>query len=116
MKQSRDPRFLPLAGEFSAEKFQVQYGFIADAHKAELDTLRQNLKRAKKLLSTSPQNLFIERDQEVKRLELAVKRAESMVNKDNKDTTERQALLKLTKEEREKRKQGKKRWWMKECK
>ena len=116
MKQSRDPRFLPLAGEFSAEKFQAQYGFIADAHKAELHTLRQNLKRAKKLLLTSPQNLFIERDQEVKRLELAVKRAESMVSKDHKDMTESQALLKLTREEREKRKQGKKRWWMKECK
>jgi len=112
--QSRDPRFLPLAGEFSAEKFRAQYEFLADAHKTELDTLQENLKHARKLLATSPRNLFHERDQEVKRLELAVKRAESMVNKDHKDMTERDTLLKLTREEKEKRKQGKKHWWLKE--
>jgi len=116
MQQPRDPRFLPLAGEFSAEKFRTQYDFLADAHKAELETLQENSKRARKLLATSPWNLFDERDQEVKRLELAVKRAESMVDKDRKDTTEREALLKLTREEKEKMKQGKGRWWLKECK
>lgn len=64
----------------------------------------------------SPQNSFDERDKEVKRLELAVKRAESMVNKDRQDMTEREALLKLTSEEKEKRNQGKQHWWLKECK
>ncbi|KAF8227442.1 DUF947-domain-containing protein [Tricholoma matsutake] len=112
--QSRDPRFLPLAGELSTENFRARYSFLADAHEAELDTLRENLKRARKLLATSPRDLFYERDQEVKRLELAVKRAESMVNKDSKDKTEREALLKLTREEKEKRKQGKRHWWLKE--
>lgn len=115
-EQSRDPRFLPLAGELSTENFRARYSFLADAHEAELDTLRENLKRARKLLATSPRDLFYERDQEVKRLELAVKRAESMVNKDSKDKTEREALLKLTREEKEKRKQGKRHWWLKECK
>jgi ribosomal RNA-processing protein 36 len=115
LKQSRDPRFLPLAGEFSAEKFQAHYSFLGDAHKAELDTLRENLKRARKLLANSPRISFEERNNEVKRLQLAVKRAESMVNKDRQDVTEREALLKLTSEEKEKRKQGKQHWWLKEC-
>jgi ribosomal RNA-processing protein 36 len=116
LKQSRDPRFLPLAGEFSSEKFQQQYSFLRDIHTSELTMLREDLKRAKKLLAKSPNHLFDERDQEVTRLELAVKRAESLVNKDHKDTTERKALSKLRKEEREKRKHGKKKWWLKECK
>ena len=107
---------MPLAGEFSAEKFRAQYNFLADARKTELGTLQENLKRARTLLATSPQNLFDERDREVKKLELAVKRAESMVNKDRKDMIERETLLKLTREEKEKRKQGKKHWWLKECK
>jgi ribosomal RNA-processing protein 36 len=116
VEQSRDPRFLPLAGEFSAERFRAQYRFLADAHKAELDALRENLKRARRLLVTSPRNLLYERDQEVNRLELAVKRAESAVNKDRNDLTESETLLKLTKEEKERRNQGKKHWWLKGCK
>ena len=74
------------------------------------------MKHARKLLVTSPRDLFVERDQEVKRLELAVKRAESTVNKDRNVMTERETLFKLTREEKEKRKQGKKHWWLKECK
>ncbi|KAF9015122.1 hypothetical protein BDQ17DRAFT_18856 [Cyathus striatus] len=34
--EARDPRFLPTAGEYSAAKFQQNYGFLADSHKTEL--------------------------------------------------------------------------------
>jgi ribosomal RNA-processing protein 36 len=114
VEQSRDSRFLPLAGEFSAENFQAQYDFLADAHKVELENLQENLKRAREV--TCPRNLFDERDQEAKRLDLAVRRAGSMVNKHRKNMTEREALLKLTREKKEKRKKGKKHWCLKECK
>ncbi|KAI0788468.1 hypothetical protein C8Q75DRAFT_823966 [Abortiporus biennis] len=110
----RDPRFLPLAGEFSAQKFQSQYGFLADMHQSELKTLRDNLKRARKLLLTSPRDLREAREEEVDRLERAVKRAESMVNKDRREKIEQTALAKVAQEEREKRKQGKGAWYMKE--
>ncbi|KAG6911997.1 hypothetical protein DXG01_000245 [Tephrocybe rancida] len=112
--QARDPRFLPLAGEFSVEKFQHGYSFLADSHKRELDTLRENLKRARKLLASSPRDTYEERANEVQRLELAVKRAESLVNKDKRDKLEQEALAKVSKEEREKRKLGKGEWHMKE--
>lgn len=112
-KQPRDPRFLPLAGEFSAQKFQTQYGFLADIHSNELKTLRDSLKRARKLLASSPRDLREEREREVNRLEMAGKRTESVVNKDRRDKIEHEALSRVAKEEREKRKQGKGGWWMK---
>ncbi|KAG5649901.1 hypothetical protein H0H81_001562, partial [Sphagnurus paluster] len=114
--QARDPRFLPLAGEFSAEKFQKSYGFLAESHKKELDTLRENLKRARRVLVSSPRDTYEERAEEVHRLELAVKRAESQVNKDRREKVEQEALAKVSKEERERRKQGKGEWHLKTSK
>ena len=102
-------------GEFSAQKFKSHYAFLADLHTGELSTLRENLKRAKKLLSNSPRDLREEREGEVKRLERAVKRAESTVNQDKRENIEQIALQKAAQEEREKRKQGKKAWYMKDC-
>ncbi|KAF8213087.1 hypothetical protein K438DRAFT_1803384 [Mycena galopus ATCC 62051] len=112
--QARDPRFLPLAGEFSAQKFQTHYGFLTDAHKTELRTLRDNLKTARKLLASSPRDLRPEREAEVSRLEQAVKRAESLVNQDRKARVDQEALTKLNEAERAKRKDGKTGWWMKD--
>ncbi|KAJ7293541.1 hypothetical protein C8J57DRAFT_1269308 [Mycena rebaudengoi] len=113
--QPRDPRFLPLAGEFLPQKFQEQYGFLADAHKNELRTLRDNLKAARKLLASSPRELRADREAEVSRLEMAVKRAESLVNRDRRAKVDQEALTKINEEERAKRKQGKKEWHMKEA-
>ncbi|OBZ79859.1 rRNA biogenesis protein RRP36 [Grifola frondosa] len=110
---ARDPRFLHLAGEFSAQKFSSQYGFLSDMHTEEMKTLRENLKRARKLLVNSPRDLREEREAEVQRLERAVKRAESMVNKDQRERVEREALEKVSKEERAKQKEGKSAWFMK---
>ncbi|KII93750.1 hypothetical protein PLICRDRAFT_171465 [Plicaturopsis crispa FD-325 SS-3] len=112
--QPRDPRFLPLAGEFSSQKFQNQYGFLADLHSNELKALRENLKQARKLLASSPRDLRAERENEVNRLDMAVKRAESTVNRDKREKVEREALSRVEKEEHEKRKQGKGGWWMKD--
>jgi ribosomal RNA-processing protein 36 len=86
-----------------------------DAHKTELRTLRDNLKAARKLLTSSPRDLRPEREAEVRRLEMAVKRAESMVNKDRRAKVDQEALTKLNETERAKRKEGKAGWWMKEC-
>ena len=47
-------------------------------------------------------------------MERAVKRAESLVNKDRREKVETEALRKLARDEREKRKQGKKAWYMKD--
>ncbi|KAH7921317.1 DUF947-domain-containing protein [Leucogyrophana mollusca] len=111
--QPRDPRFLPIAGEFAPHKFRQQYGFLSDLHTNELKALRENLKRARKLLANSPKDQRVEREQEVARLELAMKRGESSVNRDKREKIEAEALGKVAKEEREKRKQGKAGWWMK---
>ena len=47
-------------------------------------------------------------------MERAVKRAESAVNKDRREKVEMEALSKAAKEERDRRKQGKKAWFMKD--
>lgn len=104
-----------MAGEFSAPKFQSQYSFLADIQSNELNTLKDSLKRARKLLGSSPHNLREDRQREVNRLELAVKRAESLVNKDKREIVESGALNKVARDEREKRKLGKTGWWMKNC-
>jgi len=68
------------------------------------------------LLASSPRDLRDERQQEVNRLELAMKRAESSVNKDRREVVEQMALSQAIKEEQDRQKRGKGGWWMKECK
>lgn len=114
-KQPQDPRFLHITGDYQPDKFRQQYSFLSNLHTNELKTLRENLKRARKLLANSPRDLLPEREREVSRLELAVKRGESTVNRDKREKTEAEALKKATHEEREKRQQGKAGWWMKAC-
>ncbi|KZT72842.1 DUF947-domain-containing protein [Daedalea quercina L-15889] len=110
----RDPRFLPMTGELSTKRFRSQYAFLAEMHNQEMQTLRENLKRARKLLVNSPRHLREEREEEVQRLERAYKRAESMVNKDRREQIEQEALERVSKEEKEKRKAGKGAWYMKD--
>lgn len=114
MQSPRDPRFLSVTGEYDPKRFQTQYGFLSEMHRDELKTLRENLKRARKLLVNSPRDLRAEREAEVERLERAVKRAESLVNKDRREKIEMEALSKAAKEERDRQQQGKKAWFMKD--
>ena len=112
----RDPRFLPFAGKLQPQLYRQSYGFLADMHKTELSTLKENLKRARKMLASSPRDQREEREQEVAKLEQAVKRAESNVNKDKREQVEQDALQKVKQEEKEKRKAGKGAWHMKDSK
>ncbi|KAF8523081.1 hypothetical protein BU17DRAFT_75025 [Hysterangium stoloniferum] len=111
----RDPRFSDLTGLLSENHFRSQYGFLPELHKSELTTLKESLSRARKLLISSPRHLREERQQEVQRLEQAVKRAESTVNRERREEAERKALEKINKEEKDKRKTGKKNWWLKDA-
>lgn len=65
------------------------------------------------MLASSSRDLRSKREQEVERLERAVKRAESMVNKDRLDQVEKEAMSQARKVEQEKRAQGKKAWYLK---
>ncbi|KAI0304684.1 hypothetical protein BC826DRAFT_1100487 [Russula brevipes] len=109
----RDPRFSQLSGEFDAAKFRNHYHFLSDMRNGELTALRDNVKRARKLVASSPRHLRPEREAEVERLTLAVKRAESSVNKDKRERVQQEALSAMTKEERNKRQHGKKAFWLK---
>lgn len=104
------------AGRYDHCKFKQQYDFLSGLRDTELLTLREHVKRARKLLANSPSHLRAEREEEVKRLEHAVKRAESAVNSDKRERVELRALQSAKKTEEEKRKQGKASWWMKQCK
>ncbi|KAI6039326.1 hypothetical protein EDC04DRAFT_2686221 [Pisolithus marmoratus] len=109
----RDPRFLQVTGKYNQEKFRQQYSFLSELHTNELQTLRENYKTARKLLANSPHDLRPAREEEVKRLELAVKRAESAVNRDTRERVEVEALQKVAQAEKHKRKEGKGAWFMK---
>lgn len=109
----RDPRFLHITGAYDPQKFKSQYSFLSTLHTSELDTLRSNLTLARKLLLNSPKDLRAEREREVGRLELAVKRGESSVNRDKREKVEMDALERVGREERDKRRKGKAGWWMK---
>src|SRR5580765_3978416 len=95
----RDPRFLSTAGTFDPSRFQRSYGFLAESRKTELQVLRESLSKARKMLASSPRELRSEREEEVERLERAVKRAESMVNRDRTTQVEQEALSRTKKEE-----------------
>jgi ribosomal RNA-processing protein 36 len=114
--QARDPRFQTLSGNLDEQRFASQYGFLSDLRSSEHKELRENLKRARKRLTSSPQDTREERQEEVNRLEQALKRAESDVNRDKREKVEREALEKMKKEEREKRQQGKGAWYMRDGK
>jgi len=68
------------------------------------------------MLASSPHNQREEREQEVAKLEQAVKRAESNVNRDKREQIEQEALRTAKQDEKEKRKVGKGAWHMKDCK
>lgn len=104
-----------MTGEFSSQKFAENYRFLSESHQSELSTLRENTKRARKLLASSPRDTRQEREAEISRLELAMKRAESTVNKDRRDAIEQEALRAALKQEREKQQSGKGKWYMKDC-
>jgi ribosomal RNA-processing protein 36 len=105
-----------VAGEFKKDKFQTNYGFLAEVHRTELNVLRDNLKRARKLMQNAPRHLKDDYEAETRRIELAVKRAESTVNKERMEGVQREALRKAAKDENEKRKQGKGSWYPKKGK
>ncbi|KAF8585529.1 DUF947-domain-containing protein [Ramaria rubella] len=111
----RDPRFSDLSGPLSIDKFHTHYDFLPGLHTGELAELKQTWARARKLLISSPQHLRAEREEEVHKLEQAIKRAESTVNREKREEAERQALRKFKQEEREKRKAGKKAWYLKDA-
>lgn len=113
-QEPRDPRFQPLTGAFDDKRFATSYGFLADLHQSESKTLRDSLKRARRMLVSSPRDLRAEREAEVTRLEHALKRAESAVNRDKRERVERDALERVAREEKERQKQGKGAWFMKD--
>lgn len=116
LQNYRDPRFTSLADDSVQQSFQKNYSFLAGIHKNELEMLKADLKRARNMLRSAPRDRRESWEEEIGRLERAYKKAESSVNKDRKDSVERQALEKAQKEEKERRKGGKGEWHMKKCK
>ncbi|KAF8550044.1 DUF947-domain-containing protein [Imleria badia] len=113
LPKPRDPRFMHAAGRYDPSKFKQQYDFLSGMRSDELATLRGHVKRARKLVANSPSHLRAEREEEVERLEHAMKRAESAVNLDSRERVELTALQSAKQTEKEKREEGKAGWWMK---
>jgi ribosomal RNA-processing protein 36 len=112
-QERRDPRFSTLSGEFNPDKFEHSYSFVADIQQDEVASLRKSLSLARKLSQSSPAHLREERAAEVTRLERALKRTESTVERAKREKRNREVLSNVKKEERSKREKGKGGWFMK---
>ncbi|KAG8849593.1 rRNA biogenesis protein rrp36 [Serendipita sp. 411] len=110
----RDPRFGGAAGDFSSDHFRKDYGFLSDLRTEELDAIKRDLSRAKRLLANSPAHLRDERGIEVEKLERTMKRTESTIERSKREAFERDVVLTMKRDERQKRSEGKKEWhWKK---
>ncbi|KAF9517517.1 hypothetical protein BS47DRAFT_1314197, partial [Hydnum rufescens UP504] len=111
--EQRDPRFSTLSGEFNPNKFAHSYSFVTDMQQDEVASLRKSLALARKLSQSSPAHLREERAAEVTRLERALKRTESAVERAKREKRDREVLGNAKREERKKRETGKTGWFMK---
>ena len=96
-----------VSGTLVADTFRTQYSFLFDLHASKLVALHGDYKRARKLLANLLHDLRAAREEEVRWLEHAVKRAESVIHRDTCDKMEAEALQKAAQTEREGRKQRK---------
>ena len=112
-KERRDPRFSSLSGSFSSDTFQAGYSFLNSLQESEFSQLKTELSNARKLLAQSPEDQRSEREEDVARLQRALKRVETTVERTKREKRDRDALRKAKKEEREKQQNGKKAWFMK---
>ncbi|KAG8746013.1 rRNA biogenesis protein rrp36 [Ceratobasidium sp. 414] len=101
---SRDPRFTELSGELSQPHFAKAYSFLPELQKSEATTLRESLAKARKQRA-APET--------IDRLERALKRAESAVERVRREEREREVLTKAKKEEKANREEGKGAWYLK---
>jgi len=104
---ARDPRFDALSGSVNPQLFKQSYGFLADKQRAELDTMRKTAEQARKN-RTLPQ-------EEKDRIEEALKRMENREVTRRMKEREQEAIKSWKKEEQDKRAQGKKAFYLKEC-
>ena len=87
---------------------------MEETHKNEYHLLKDNLKKAKKALSSTPLASRPEAEEEIERIIRALKRAESTVHRDKREKVEYEALAKVAREEKLKQKEGKGSWFMKD--
>jgi ribosomal RNA-processing protein 36 len=87
---------------------------LYELQKNEVPVLKSSLIAARKTLATSPRTDRREKEEDAMKLERALKRAESGVQKWKKEERERKVLDHAVREERAKRTEGKRNWWMKE--
>ncbi|KAG0660917.1 rRNA biogenesis protein rrp36 [Rhodotorula mucilaginosa] len=104
--KSRDPRFDVLSGSVNKDLFRKSYSFLAEQHQQELETMRKTAAAARKNRQL-PQ-------EEKDRIDEALRRMENReVTRKNKDLQE-EAMRQWKKEEADKRKEGKKAFFLKE--
>ena len=105
--KARDPRFDVLSGSVNKDLFRKSYSFLAEQHQQELETMRKAAAAARKNRQL-PQ-------EEKDRIDEALRRMENReVTRKNKDLQE-EAMRQWKKEEADKRKEGKKAFFLKEC-
>ncbi|TIC08748.1 DUF947-domain-containing protein [Wallemia mellicola] len=121
--RSRDPRFLSLSGNFSQDLFEKSFSFlkgslskeVAEA-KEQLKAAQLNIRRARSLPGQSEDKTYLieEHQAEVDRLTHEIQRMSSQAKTSQKKDIEKEALRKIKKEERDKRGEGKKAYYLKD--
>ncbi|MBW0467230.1 hypothetical protein O181_006945 [Austropuccinia psidii MF-1] len=102
--ERRDPRFDPLSGTVNQELYERSFSFLKPQKQAEIEELRQKLKKAKKAHVN---------ESEVKKLELDLHRIENQEVQNQKLEREKEALKRWKADEKAKRKEGKGAFYLK---
>ncbi|KAM0786683.1 hypothetical protein ACM66B_002128 [Microbotryomycetes sp. NB124-2] len=105
--RARDPRFDSLSGGFKADLFKSSYGFLADRQSQELDELRKTAAAARK-------NRLLPQEEKDK-IEAALIRVQSREATRKSKERDDEALKAWKRDEQQKRKEGKKEFYLKDA-
>lgn len=105
LQKSRDPRFDSLSGPVNPTLFRASYGFLREQQTSELAALRQTAKAARTNPAVS--------EEDAEKVEAALRRMESREVERTRRERDEGALRGWKKDERGKREEGKKGFWLK---
>jgi ribosomal RNA-processing protein 36 len=112
-RKSHDPRFLSTTGNLDSHLHAQSYDFLPGMLAEEMNQLRTSLVAAQKLEKNCPLRDKPTRTAEREAIERDVARLRTKLDKQKRETREREVMADVKREERKKREEGKGAWYMK---
>lgn len=112
-RKSHDPRFLSTTGNLDSHLHAQSYDFLPGMLAEEMKQLRTSLVAAQKLEKNCPLRDKPTRTAEREAIERDVARLRTRLDRQKRETREREVMADVKREERKKREEGKGAWYMK---